>query len=387
MIKLFQRPFNCYHHRVRYKALISLHVIDTTTFIIRFILLCIDLSKIREIPSIADYVIIIFLLELFGSLPFFFSNIVYFVTCCFKNELFHDDRHPVCCRRQTALPIATLTCFRCHCYQEHPQGMQLTRVVILMCCYILRFIAFILGASCAAIYSPCCVPYTVISSFALVSSFFTLTIEWFHFHVLWNFRPDVGASLTNRRDRSHLRFIPDKLMNEERIHNWRTSLCKYGIECDSNSLHHILLYHSIRTSHNHPVEPIQDGDRIIAYYVTTNDQAIAIAQYGFPVDFYRKLDPNIYFTRTVETWNTAEATHSTAIICVRLNIGHVFHVTTINEFDFGAHNNRYPLPQTLQLFPGGFIKVRFPGQIENWVITLRTNTNDTFDVSTYDGCI
>lgn len=377
-MKLLQKPINCYNHRTRYRALIFLHVIDAITFIIRLILVCMDLSKSKEEPSNVAYPLIIFFLEIISTLPFFISNILYFVLCCFKNELFRDDQHPICCHRRTALRLATLTCFSCQWYQYHPQGIQLTRVVILMLCFMIRFIAFILGASCATTFNPRCVPYTVVSSLALVPSLLTLSIEWFHFHLLWNFQPNIGNNLTHRRDRSHLRFISDRMTNEKRAYGYRISLCEKDEQCNSNSLNHTILYHSIRKAR------VENKSTIIAYHVTTTELAIGIAQNGFPVDWRRQMNSDIYFTRSVEGYGETGTTDHSTIICVRLSLGDVVQVRNEDEFDFSRHNTQ---SQTLEFVPSGKIKVRFPGQIENWVIILPTEMDEEFNLSYYDGCI
>ncbi|CAF1389037.1 unnamed protein product [Adineta ricciae] len=228
------------------------------------------------------------------------------------------------------------------------------------------------GASGATTYNLFCVPYTVISSLALLASFLTLSSS-------------LELSSRRRRDRSHLRFIPDKLVNEECESGWQVSRCTNAITYQSKSLHHALLYHSFRALSKKTMVPIQDNERIIAYHATTNDQAVDIAQNGFPVDQRRKVSDHIRFTRIVEKWNTTEASESTAIICARLNLGHVVNVESEDTFKFSAHSNIYP--QMLQLLLDGSLKVNFPDEIENWVIALRTRTNEIFDISAYDGCI
>jgi len=245
----------------------------------------------------------------------------------------------------------------------------------------IRFIAFVLGASCATTFNPRCVPYAVISSFALVLSLLTVIVEWLHFHLLWNFRPDAGNSLTKRPDRSHLRFIPDKLANDQRHRHWSVSLCKNDKECGSNSLNHTILYHSIGTAR------VKNDKTTIAYHVTTTELAVGIAQNGFPVNNYRQLNPDIYFTRIVERSNNADAANLEAIICVRLSLGHVLEVDNDNELAFDMHSTPIHLIQTLECRTSGKIKVRFPGQIENWVIVLPTGVNEGFDLSYYEGCI
>ncbi len=385
-MKSLRKFVGCEHHHTRYKALISWHIIDAITFIIRFLLVSHDIFKSKQASVNFAYPVIILFLELIGTAPFFCINILYCIMKCFKNECFRDDENPVCCRRRKALRVATLTCLPCHCYQDHPQGMQLTRVVIFTCCYIFRCIAVKLGVSCSEIFKPRCVSYTFISKLALVLSFFTMFVEWCHFHHLWHYRPNIPSISTQHRARSHLRFMPNNLINHERTRSWNDSLCEYQHQCNSNSLHHALLYHSIRGNADTPLAPVQDNQRIIAYYVTTTKNAIEIAQYGFPVNRERRLKSDIVFMRTVETWNDGETENNTAIICARLNLGHVSNVETRDEFDFDAHINQTRTLQTIQLLPDGYIKVRFPGQIENWIISIQADDDKSFS-SHYDGCI
>ena len=383
---LTQIKNKCTNHRFRYRAIIFLHIIDAITSIIRFHLIHNDLSRSKQPPVNLAFPIFILLLELAGTLPSFFPNILYGIIKCFKNEFFADDENPVCCRRRKALRVATLTCFPCRCYQDHPQSMQLTRVIILALFFVLRFIAFILGASCATVYKPRCVPYTVLSSFTLFLFCSIVAIEWYHFDLLWHYRPPINRPITERYHRSHLRFMPHQVTNCARIHKYEKSLCEYQNHCDSKSLHHTLLYHSIRENVRTPLMCVDNGQRINAYYLTTNENAIGIALNGFPVNRYRQLIPEIYFTRTLKEYDT-DTPSSAAIIYVRLNLRDLVQVQVCEELDFTIHNDKQRLPQTLECGICGRIKVRFPGQIENWVIVLSSQTDKEFNSSYYDGCI
>lgn len=381
VMKLFQDPINCYNHPTRYRTLIILHIIETITFIIRFILVCVDLSQAKEKPTSVVYPIFIFLLELIGTLPFFVSNILFVVSICFKTILCQNEQ-PICCTHRAVLRVARLTCFPCQCYRDHPQGIQLTRVIILIICFIIRFIAFILGASCAATYNPICVPYAVISSLALVPSFLTFLIEWLHFHVLWNFQPVGSEERNNHHDRSHLRFISEKLVNEKRIRGYDSSLCKEDTECGSTSLNHTILYHSIRK-----IRVKKESSIRIMYHATTVKKAIEIARNGFLLDRNRQLINEIYFTPVVEQKKKPDGIDCPTLICARLNLGHIKSVENDEQLDFSKYNDEPELPQTLESVKSGKIKVRFPGQIENWVIRLPTENDGEFDPSYYDGCI
>ncbi|CAF1223661.1 unnamed protein product [Adineta steineri] len=134
------------------------------------------------------------------------------------------------------------------------------------------------------------------------------------------------------------------------------------------------MYHSLYGSSRFNT-PIADNQIIIAFYQTTAEEAKIIAQWGFPVTGYRIVAANIIFTRTLESSN-----NSTAIICARLNLGKMAEVQEISEPHF-------PSPETNSLIcrPLNQIRVRYPGQIENWLIALRS-PDDTFDASLYEGC-
>jgi hypothetical protein len=90
---------------------------------------------------------------------------------------------------------------------------------------------------------------------------------------------------------------------------------------------------------------------------------------------------------TAENFHNVNAAGPRAIICVRLSLGDVLQVATDAGLEFGAHNFRPNLPQTLECVASQKIKVRYPGQIENWVIVLHKNANEGFDPSYYDGCV
>jgi hypothetical protein len=86
----------------------------------------------------------------------------------------------------------------------------------------------------------------------------------------------------------------------------------------------------------------------------------------------------------VEGYGETGTTDHSTIICVRLSLGDVVQVRNEDEFNFSRHNTQ---SQTLEFVPSGKIKVRFPGQIENWVIILPTEMDEEFNLSYYDGCI
>jgi hypothetical protein len=132
---------------------------------------------------------------------------------------------------------------------------------------------------------------------------------------------------------------------------------------------------------------VDNGPRINAYHLTTTARAINIAKYGFPIGNNRQVTSDIYFTRSLKEASTTDTSHLEAIVYVRLNLGRVLQVQNRNELDFSMHNAQPNLPQTLECIISGDIKVRFPGQIENWVIVLFTRVDKEFNPSYYDGCI
>ncbi|CAF2906317.1 unnamed protein product [Rotaria sp. Silwood2] len=99
------------------------------------------------------------------------------------------------------------------------------------------------------------------------------------------------------------------------------------------------------------------------------------------------MNPDIYFTPTVGQCDNVGVADSIAIICVRLSLRHVLEVPNDGELMVGAHDHQPHLPQTLKSISSGKIKVRFPGQIENWVIVLHMSDNEGFDPSYYDGFV
>jgi hypothetical protein len=52
--------------------------------------------------------------------------------------------------------FATMTCIRLDCHNDRPQAILLMRLIFIMCSFILRFICFLIGASCSARFNPQC---------------------------------------------------------------------------------------------------------------------------------------------------------------------------------------------------------------------------------------
>ncbi|UJR24472.1 hypothetical protein I4U23_005847 [Adineta vaga] len=82
----------------RYRWLVTLHTICTIFFIIRFIVLCTDLSSAKS-DSIA-FPIIILLIELASSFIIFIANLSYVSLRYIGPILFESDREKVGCCSQ-----------------------------------------------------------------------------------------------------------------------------------------------------------------------------------------------------------------------------------------------------------------------------------------------
>lgn len=116
---------------------------------------------------------------------------------------------------------------------------------------------FVIGASCSARFNPECTAYTIIAAFALVAFILVIIVEFVHFFRLWRYNPtdtrnhehnyqtriaDADA-LIERTHRCHLGFIHHSLLNDQNAEGFRRPRCKNGAGCQSESLHHYLLYH------------------------------------------------------------------------------------------------------------------------------------------------
>ncbi|CAF1026209.1 unnamed protein product, partial [Didymodactylos carnosus] len=326
----FRSPINFYNDQIRYYLLLIFHLIDFLTFFIRLTILCAyDLVKISKLDTShpyrkgLSYLILIIIFESFGSLIIIFSNFLYLITkyCIHAVYVGGDTSTYICCRQNTVWHLSTITCFKFKCYSEHPQGILLTRLVILVICFFFRFLSFMLGASCANRYSPLAVAYTSISSISLVLSTLLLTLEFIHFFRLWTYRPN--NDYIRRLHRSHARFIPYEVTNDPQSGKWTLSLCPQQDNCKSESLHHLVFYHSTNLLSQQQQLPesikgtIKQQKYIIAYYQTTSNIAYQIAYDGFPKrpKYSLELNSDIFFTL-----NLIYSPQKDAIFYVRLNI-------------------------------------------------------------------
>jgi len=250
----------------------------------------------------------------------------------------------------------------------------------------MRFTAFILGALCATKFNPICVPYAVLSSLFLVLSLVMVLIEMFHFHVFWNYQPSEVADQPRERAQGFLKYMPYNMTYAKRAEKY--GLAKYiGCECDSTSLSHTILYHSSTVPPKIPLPPLIDGKVIIAYYLTTKDQANNISKNGFPLDKHKNIADDVYFTFNAPLADRSDSDNREAIIYVRLCLDHVLQVTDEGKFSFERHKDKTPEPKALELMPQRRIKVKFPRQIENWMIVFLKDTSTTIHPSGYRGLL
>ncbi|CAF1180813.1 unnamed protein product [Rotaria sordida] len=94
----------------RYHYLVVLHTICTIAFVVRFIVLCTDLSSAKS-DSIA-FPVIILLLELGSSFITLIGNCIYIFLRYLGPILFESDHEKVgCCSQLFAWNLSTLTVF------------------------------------------------------------------------------------------------------------------------------------------------------------------------------------------------------------------------------------------------------------------------------------
>ncbi|CAF1256215.1 unnamed protein product [Adineta ricciae] len=349
------------------------------------------------------FLIPILIFDLLGSIPIIFCNFIYFIMrCCVQPSMNLKTSGEFCWR------LGTMTCFRFDAHQNRPQMILLMRIFIILVSFILRFMCFVIGASCSARFQSQCTAYAVIAGFAIVSSIIVVIVEFVHFFRLWNYNPtdnrnSKGRSynvvsepkMLQKTHRRHLRFIDKSLLNDENSEGFRHSRCKQEMSCQSQSLHHYLLYHSLE-HHNIPdFSALTDAEKkcFIAFYQTTSDDAYLIAQNGFPYGSdpsntfkdYLHLRKDIFFARKCD-YSTAEA-----IICVQLNLGRVLtlpNVTNVDELNvyFTKADGQY---DTVYASYTERIYLRVPDQIERWIITITSKgkITDNLDGNFYRPCV
>jgi hypothetical protein len=374
---------------------------DLIFFIIRLSIVSSDISK--GVSNTMNFLIPILIFDLIGSVPLIVCDIVYVIMRhCIKPLIHANNSYPWLWR------LGTMTCIRLHCHKDRPQGILLMRIIFIVCSFLLRFICFIIAASCSARFSSECTAYAVIAGFGLVSSIFVIIVELVHFFRLWTYNPtetrnsnegsyahtvseETRISKTHRR---HLRFIHYSLLNDQTSEGFRYSRCQEKIDCKSQSLHHHLLYHSLETEHEFNFDKSTENEKksFIAFYETTKNEALLIAQNGFPYGDsignvfkdYLHLKKGIFFTRSCSS-STAEA-----IICVRLNLGRAKTIPSDEFLDldecFGKTDGTC---DTIYVQSTRRFYLRMPSQIEKWIVTINANVyvNDKLDGKIYQPCL
>ena len=191
-VEVSSHRINLNHDLVRYKWMIRFHTIDGLLFLLRFIILCTDIAAIplSNQNSAKTFLAFILIIEISSGLSVFLANVLY-VCLTYMNRILYetdDDDVPYCPRRPL-LRLSTLTCFTCDCYYEHPHAVLLTRVIILILGFLLRFIAFILGIMCASRNPPRAIAYTVFAALAFVPTTLVIFLEYRHHRRLWQYFP------------------------------------------------------------------------------------------------------------------------------------------------------------------------------------------------------
>ena len=289
--------------------MVVLHTFDLILFIARISLVCYDLSKI--IFDTIPFLISILILELIGSFSLILCNLLYIILRHYV--VLSIDDHP---SLKYLWPIATLTCIGVRCHQDSPQSILLTRLLLLGCSFLLKFVCFIIGICCAVRFNPECTAYTVVAAFSLLLFFLIGNIEFVHIRRLSNYDPtqtrnidesnkvhldDVNETRLKTTHQRHLAFVPYSLLNDQK--------CEKGNDCRSESLYHYLLSHCHISERTFPLELFNTkvNQAFIAFYRTSKDEALSIAQKGFPYgvsdtvhqDRYPlRLKKSIYFTLT-----------------------------------------------------------------------------------------
>ncbi|CAF4480152.1 unnamed protein product [Rotaria magnacalcarata] len=352
----FRSPINCYDDRTRYKTMIAFYIIDVIFFIIRLALVSNDISK--GVSDTMSFLIPILLFDLIGSLPIITCNIIYIVIRHCVQPLIHQQSSLQGLRR-----FATMTCIRLKCHNERPQAVLLMRLIFIVCFFMLRFICFTIGASCSARFKSQCTAYTVIAAFALVASVLVIITEFLHFFRLWTYNPTETRNTSNsnavgsangvgrieKTYRGHLGFMYHSLLNDQNAEGFRDSRCGRGSDCKSSSLHHYLFYHTLEAEHDIDVVKLPDEEKksFVAFYITTTEEALFIAQNGFPYGDntnthfkeYLRLKQSIFFTRSCRR---TDGTPAQAIICARINLGRIIMVASdinLKLNDYFAYND------------------------------------------------
>ncbi|CAF4918414.1 unnamed protein product, partial [Rotaria sp. Silwood1] len=177
------------------------------------------------------------------------------------------------------------------------------------------------------------------------------------------------------------------MVNDQNAFGFRQSLCPKGDECQSESLHHQLICHSLeyscRFSNLFSNRCYQTS--ITAFYKTTSKNAFQIVEYGFPCENNLQLQRDIYFTPSVSS--NIEPNH--AIICARINLGQLSKIKA-GPLDLDQYFERAGYScDTVYIENLARFYLRMPGQIEKWVVMISSGTtiSDELDSNYYVGLI
>jgi hypothetical protein len=353
----------------RYRYLVRLHTICTISFIIRFIVLCTDLSSA---PSDAVvFPIIILLLELGSSLITFLANFLYVFLRYLGPILFESEREKVlCCSQSFAWNLSTLTCIRCECFREHPQLVLLSRFTILLIFEIMRFIAFILACVCANKYGPIGLGYAILAGFTLVPALYLLVVEYLHYRRLWfNYRPDTAAKEKLVYKREHHGFIPISITNDQQTSHWQNSRCNQGENCLSRNLHHVIMYHSGNTKYS--PEQTQDNQIVVGFHQTSHSAAYSIARTHFEHSKTGWIGPGTYFATSLNH-TEFKANQFGAYICAKVDLGKTKRITNPSDWKSDEYYDTvyYQHPRGADEFC-----VHNLQQIRSWIIVIDQDPN------------
>ncbi|CAF1256198.1 unnamed protein product [Adineta ricciae] len=354
----------------RFRYLVTLHTICTIFFIIRFIVLCTDLSSAKS-DSIS-FSVIILLIELGSSFLTFVANLCYVSLRYIGPILFESDRERVACCSQTfAWNFSTLTCIRCECYLEHPQLVLLTRLFILILFEIMRFVAFILACVCANRYSPIGLGYAILAAFSLVPALILLLVEFLHYYRLWfHYRPVTAQNRKPQYGQRHLGFLPLSITNDQQTSHWQNSRCAKGNNCTSRNLYHVIMYHSGNT--RYPPEQTEDNQTVVGFHQTSHKFASLIAQDNLRASSDGWIGPGIYFATSLNH-TEFKANQFGAYICAKVNLGKTKRITDPKEW---RSKEKYDTIYYAHPLGADEFCVHTPAQIHSWIIVINQDPNE-----------
>lgn len=353
----------------RYRYLVRLHTVCTIAFIVRFIVLCTDLSSAPKEAVV--FPVIILLLELGSSFITFFANLLYvFLRYC-GPILFESDREKVtCCSQYFAWNLSTLTCLRCECYREHPQLVLITRLLILISFEMMRFIAFILACVCANRYGPIGLGYAILAAFSLIPAIMLLVVEYLHHYRIWfHYRPDTTSKEKIQYAGEHLRFLPIAITNDQQTSHWQNSRCDKGANCLSRNLYHVIMYHSGNT--RYPPEQTKDNQIVVGFHQTSHAAAYSIAKSEMRPSETGWIGPGIYFATSLDH-TEFKANQFGAYICAKVDLGKTKRIKDPKEWSTAdtCDTVYYEHPRGADEFC-----VRHKRQIRSWIIVVDQDPN------------